>query len=149
MCWWSERAYTMSLISRAEQRALHVLADTLATIPIERTTCHLDYQPPNWILRPDHHISVVDFEHTRPDARIRDLTRLAHRHWNRDPRLREVFLAGYGHPPNTAEADLLDRFAVLDALTALVRGHESADLNLIEHGRTLHTHLHRAQRRSS
>ncbi|WP_214317026.1 aminoglycoside phosphotransferase family protein [Nonomuraea sediminis] len=141
MRWWAARAHLATLISTSELRTLHTWADTLATTALDSTICHLDYQPRNWILSSTGALAVLDFEHTRLDARIRDFARLEHRHWGRDPRLRAAFFDGYGHHPNPAEQELLKRFGALEAITALVRGHECGDPELLAHGRTLLTHL--------
>ncbi|MFF4989729.1 aminoglycoside phosphotransferase family protein [Streptosporangium saharense] len=135
--WWAGRAYAADLISKPEHRTLLTRADTLATLTMDGAICHLDYQPRNWLVGQDSVVRVLDFEHARLDARVRDFARLEHRHWRLDPRLREEFFTGYGRAPNEAEHDLLTRFGVIEALTALVRGHERGDSRLAVHGRTL------------
>ncbi|WP_433235575.1 aminoglycoside phosphotransferase family protein [Streptosporangium sp. CA-135522] len=143
MRWWAARAHLATLISPAELRTLHTWADTLTATAaaLDSAICHLDYQPRNWILTPSGTVAVLDFEHTRLDARIRDFARLEHRHWKDAPRLRAAFFDGYGHHPNPAEQGQLERFGVLEAITALVRGYQSGDPQLLAHGRTLLTHL--------
>ncbi|MEU8269698.1 hypothetical protein AB0B89_21390 [Sphaerisporangium sp. NPDC049002] len=80
---------------------------------------------------------MLDFEHARLDARVRDFARLEHRRWKLSPHLRREFFAGYGQPPHEEEHDLLARLGVIEALTALVRGHERGDSQLVAYGRTL------------
>jgi Ser/Thr protein kinase RdoA (MazF antagonist) len=83
----------------------------------------------------------VDFEHCRPDARVRDFARLEHRHWTGQPHLRDAFFAGYGRLLSDAEQQLLRLFGAIEAVTALVRGHETGDAELSAHGRALLTRL--------
>ncbi|MEV0615664.1 aminoglycoside phosphotransferase family protein [Nonomuraea sp. NPDC050404] len=139
--WWTGRAHTLNLITGSEQRALLIRADRLATSAMRTATCHLDYQPRNWIIGPDTVVRVLDFEHARTDARVRDFARLEHRLWKPNPRLRTAFFDGYGHPLNPQDQALLAQFGAIEAVTALVRGHERGDLSLVEHGRTLLDHL--------
>ncbi|WP_329428834.1 aminoglycoside phosphotransferase family protein [Streptosporangium sp. NBC_01495] len=135
--WWAGRARVADLISASERRTLLACADALAVTVMDGAICHLDYQPRNWLVSSDGGVHVLDFEHARLDARIRDFARLEHRHWRPNPHLRQAFFDGYGRPPDETEQDLLTRFGVIEALTALVRGHESGDLQLAAHGRTL------------
>ncbi|MET8048525.1 phosphotransferase [Streptosporangium sp. NPDC005286] len=135
--WWTGRAHTAGLISVGERRTLLAHADALAIAVMDGAICHLDYQPRNWLVGSDGVVRVLDFEHARLDARVRDFARLEHRHWRLNPHLRETFFDGYGRPPDETERDLLIRFGVIEALTALVRGHESGDPQLAVHGRTL------------
>ncbi|GAA2411145.1 hypothetical protein GCM10010404_81330 [Nonomuraea africana] len=141
MRWWAARAHLATLITASELHVLHRRADVLADTTVDSAICHLDYQPRNWIFTPGWGMSVLDFEHTRLDARIRDFARLHHRHWRRTPALRETFSDGYGHHPTPDEQELLDRFDALEAVTALVRGYQSNDAELMAHGRSLLTHL--------
>lgn len=136
MRWWTERADHAGLISRDERCQLLAWALRLSTTEMETSICHLDYQPHNWRLHNDA-VYVVDFEHTRPDARVRDFARLEHRHWIHHPHLRNAFFSGYGRMPSDAEQQLLRLFGALEAVTALVRGHEKRDTDLAAHGRTL------------
>lgn len=142
MRWWAARAHLAGLIAPSDLRVLHAWADQMATDTLETTVCHLDYQPRNWITQASGQLGIVDFEHTRLDARIRDFSRLEHRHWRRAPHLRTAFFDGYGRPLDSAERDLLERFRFLEAVTALVRGHETGNPELLAHGRAIITDLH-------
>ncbi|MGI5274165.1 NAD-dependent epimerase/dehydratase family protein [Nonomuraea sp. CA-218870] len=139
MRWWAARAHQAALITPSELRTLHAWADQMAAETLDTTVCHLDYQPRNWIIEATGQVGIVDFEHTRLDARIRDFSRLEHRHWRRNPHLRTAFFEGYGRPLNPSEQDLLERFHLMEAVTALVRGHETDDRELLAHGRALIT----------
>ncbi|MEU4574614.1 NAD-dependent epimerase/dehydratase family protein [Nonomuraea sp. NPDC023979] len=146
MRWWTARAQLARLIEPSDLRALHSWADRMAVEPLETAICHLDYQPRNWTLGPTGDIGVLDFEHTRPDARVRDFSRLEHRYWRRTPHLRTAFFEGYGSPLAPSDLELLQRFRKLEAITALVRGHESGNAGLLAHGRMLIDDLPRPRR---
>lgn len=137
---WTRRADHAGIISHDERRRLHAWALQLSSTPMEGSICHLDYQPRNWRLHHDG-VFVVDFEHCRPDARVRDFARLEHRHWARHPQLRNAFFSGYGRLLSDAEQQLLHLFGAIEAVTALVRGHETADADLSTHGRAILTRL--------
>jgi Phosphotransferase enzyme family len=143
---WVGKATQARLVSADERTLLLRTADTIATTPLEAAPCHLDYQPQNWLIRPNGRLIIIDFEHSRIDARIRDFARLAHRHWIGRDDLRDAFLDGYGQHLTSAEELLLGQFAAFEAVTALVRGTERADPNLIGHGRTVLTRLAEATR---
>ena len=97
--------------------------------------CHLDFQPRNWLIGSPGDVSVIDFEHARIDLPARDLVRLRFRTWPGRPDLRDAFLGGYGRSLSPAEDRLTWHLGALDALTALARGHENADPELVAIGR--------------
>ncbi|MGW9205692.1 phosphotransferase [Embleya sp. NPDC055664] len=132
---WIDRAAGLALLTSAEARHLRVIATELATSEISGAVCHLDYQPRNWLL--GEVFRVLDFEHMRPDARIRDFARLEFRQWAATPRLRLAFFEGYGRQLTEPEQRLLNRFGAIEAATALVRGHEEADHTLSARGRAI------------
>ncbi|MEU8617237.1 aminoglycoside phosphotransferase family protein [Streptomyces sp. NPDC048623] len=136
---WIGRADQADLISTIECDRLSHHADVLANTLMDSAVCHLDYQPRNWLL--GGAFGLCDFEHMRRDARIRDFTRLEFRRWQAAPNLRTAFFAGYGQPLNHTEQRLLESFGAIEAVTALVRGHEQDDLALSTHGRTVMTRL--------
>ena len=132
---WIKRAE--GLLDSDELRTLRRHAHALAGIaPLETTVCHLDYQPRNWIIR-GCTVHLVDFEHARIDARLRDLTRLRYRHWTRCPELREAFFAGYGQELTDTEEKALRHFGAIEAVTSLVRAHNTGDAELAVHGRNV------------
>jgi tRNA A-37 threonylcarbamoyl transferase component Bud32 len=135
---WISRAG--NLINAAELHALARAAEIMNATPMEAAACHLDYQPCNWLVPGEGRIVVIDFEHARIDARIRDLARLAHRHWVANPALKEAFLDSYG-PLDDAEHQLLREFGAFEAITALVRGTERNNAVLVRHGRAGLTRL--------
>jgi Choline/ethanolamine kinase len=96
--------------------------------------CHLDFQERNWLLDQDGNVCLIDFEHARTDLWLRDLVRLRFRVWPGRPDLKDAFLAGYGHDLSDDDAETLRHLGVLDALTAIARGHQARNAALIEHG---------------
>lgn len=132
---WIARADRASLISAVERNGLSSSADVLANTLMDSAVCHLDYQPRNWLL--GNAFGLCDFEHMRRDARIRDFARLEFRRWQAAPNLRTAFFAGYGQPLSDTERQLLESFGAIEAVTALVRGHEQDDPVLSTHGRTV------------
>ncbi|MEW9533608.1 phosphotransferase [Microbispora sp. NPDC049125] len=139
---WADRAHSTNLISSCQRSEMEARATALADTTMDAAICHLDYQPRNWLLADDGTVRIVDFEHMRPDARLRDLARLAHSYWATAPDLRAVFLDGYGHPLTAHDDQLIQQFAAIEALTALVQGHQRDDAQLTSHGRLLLAQLH-------
>ncbi len=124
------------LLAIAEQRLVRRHIAALADLPIPPgVPCHLDYQPHNWLIDDTGALGIVDFEHARIDTGGRDLVRLAHRYWPGHPDRRAAFLDGYGRQLTAIEQRLLTHCAALDAVTCLVRGHQTNDARLAEHGR--------------
>ncbi|MCP3821837.1 aminoglycoside phosphotransferase family protein [Streptomyces sp. A3M-1-3] len=132
---WTELAFQAGLITRSEHSALSRHADILDGSRMDSATCHLDYQPRNWMV--GDVFGVCDFEHMRRDARIRDFARLEFRRWQAAPRLRTAFFAGYGQRLNETEERLMDSFGAIEAATALVKGHNENDPTLLAHGRAV------------
>jgi Phosphotransferase enzyme family len=124
------------LLSTAEQRLIRWHVSAIADLPIPAgVPCHLDYQPRNWLIDHTGTVGIVDFEHARIDTAARDLVRLAHRHWPGHPDRRAAFLGGYGRQLTPIEQQLLTHCAALDAVTSIVRAHQTNDARLAEHGR--------------
>ncbi|MEU2868649.1 aminoglycoside phosphotransferase [Streptomyces olivoreticuli] len=136
---WIAKAERAELLSGEQRRLLGRIADELANTPMDSAVCHLDYQPQNWIVGEE--FRVIDMEHMRRDARVRDFARLEFRRWQAAPHLRDAFLNGYGSHLSASERRLLERFGAIEAATALVRGHEQDDPALTAHGRTVLSRL--------
>lgn len=132
---WTDRA--AGLLNAGERRVLRRHAHALAiSIPMEATVCHLDFQPRNWIVQAGA-VHLIDFEHARIDARVRDLARLRYRHWARRQSLQRAFLSGYGRELTNAESRALHHFGAIEAVTSLVRAHRVNDPDLAVHGRAV------------
>ncbi|MGW1194406.1 phosphotransferase [Streptomyces sp. NPDC002536] len=136
---WIGKAEQTGLLSGTEHRLLSGIVEELADASMDSAVCHLDYQPQNWIIGDG--FRVIDMEHMRRDARVRDFARLEFRRWQAAPNLRDAFFNGYGARPSAIEQRLLERFGAIEAATALVRGHEQNDPVLTAHGRTVLSRL--------
>jgi hypothetical protein len=112
----------------------HLAAIGQADVP-SGGPCHLDFQPRNWLVSSPGDVSGIDFEHARIDLSARDLVRLRFRTWPGQPDLRDAFLDGYGRPLSPTEDRLTWHLGALDALTALARGQENTDPELVAVGR--------------
>jgi len=131
---WSGQAAT--LLSAADTAVIgsHLAALAETKVP-PGGPCHLDFQPRNWVISRSGDVSLIDFEHARIDLPARDLVRLRFRIWAARPDLRDAFLDGYGRPLTEDEDQLIWHLGAIDALTALVRGHETDDPELTTWGR--------------
>jgi tRNA A-37 threonylcarbamoyl transferase component Bud32 len=136
---WIDRADGLLTLSERRTLLRHVLAlDTAA--PMEVTACHLDFQPRNWTLHRGT-VHLLDFEHARVDARVRDFARLHYRHWIQRPELRDAFFAGYEHEMTSREREILRHFGAIEAATSLVRARDTGDHDLAAHGRNVLTQI--------
>jgi tRNA A-37 threonylcarbamoyl transferase component Bud32 len=86
--------------------------------------CHRDYTPRNWLISDDA-LYVLDFEWSRLDVWLSDLTRLHLGIWPTRPDLREAFLSGYGRLLSAADREILDGCAVVMAVWLLIKAHET------------------------
>jgi hypothetical protein len=130
---WIDRAGT--LITPGERQLLARCAETISATPTAAAVCHLDFQPRNWLVHHDGRITIVDFEHARIDARLRDFARMAHRQWAAREELKDAYFEGYGRLLAPDEEQLLHEFGAVEALTALVRGTQGDNAELVAHGR--------------
>ncbi len=131
---WLTRGH--ELFSTTEQTLARRHIAALADLPaVPGVPCHLDYQPANWLTDATGTLRILDFEHARIDTPARDLVRLTYRHWTRRPDLREAFLAGYGRALTDTEQQAVQHCAALDAVTAVVRGHQRGNAELTALGR--------------
>jgi thiamine kinase-like enzyme len=133
--YWIDRAGV--LLTASERRLLLDHAEAIASAPVEVRFCHLDFQPRNWMVDGEGTVRLIDFEHARVDARVRDLARLAHRYWPHRPDLYRAFLRGYGRSLTEQELTQLYHFGALEAATALGRGRDTDNAELVMHGRTV------------
>lgn len=101
---------------------------------LHRVPCHRDYTPRNWLWNEDK-LTVIDFEHSRPDLWFLDIERLWRDQWLKHPQLREAFLSGYGRELTPDEESTLERLAALGALTTIVWAHEHNDQAFESQGR--------------
>jgi thiamine kinase-like enzyme len=132
---WLTRGH--GLFTAADQTLARQHIAALTDLPaVPGVPCHLDYQPANWLIDATGTLRILDFEHARIDATPRDLVRLTYRHWTRRPDLREAFLDGYGRALTGTEQQTIRLCAALDAVTAVVRGHQRGNAELTARGRS-------------
>jgi hypothetical protein len=134
---WRARVSKDLVLTAAERGSIDSACRYLAATPMATSICHLDFQPRNWRRDLDGAFRLLDFEHLRRDARIRDLARSWWRHWHDRPQLKEAFLEGYGIHLDNTDRRLLDAFGFYEALTALGRGQEAEEPELYDFGRNL------------
>ena len=106
---------------RTEARSLGRLDAEAAAADVDpglfatsRVWCHRDFRPANWVW--DGTLTVIDFEHSRPDHPLVDLVKLATEVWPLHPELEAVFRSAYG-PFDEA---VLDGLIALHAAATLV-----------------------------
>jgi Ser/Thr protein kinase RdoA (MazF antagonist) len=131
---WSGQAATLLSAADAAVIGSHLAALAEAKVP-PGGPCHLDFQPRNWLISRSGDVSLIDFEHARINLPARDFVRLRFRIWAARPDLRDAFLDGYGRPLTEDEDQPVWHLGAIDALTVLVRGHETGDPELTASGR--------------
>ncbi|WP_245687177.1 phosphotransferase [Streptacidiphilus griseoplanus] len=89
--------------------------------PVPVGYIHGDNQPRNWLWSPAG-LALVDFERTRPAARVQDLVILTVTEWLDHPDRETAFLRSYGRELTAAERHALRCLAVLDAVNCLAWG---------------------------
>lgn len=89
----------------------------LAGAALSRSFCHRDFQPDNWLFDPRERgaLGVLDFEHSRSDLSLFDLSRVDLLHLSRSPALAEAFWDGYGGPPAGEARALYEAVKCMDA----------------------------------
>lgn len=91
--------------------------------PPRQVPCHFDYNLRNWIVH-DSRLHVLDFELTRPDVWISDLTRLAMGPWRGNPEQQEAFLDGYGRVLDDADQAILRSCCALNTVFLIAHAHD-------------------------
>ena len=131
--YWTGRARPFINAADLGNASAHLAALQQATAP-DGVPCHLDFQPRNWLLGPAADLYLVDFEHARADIALRDLVRLRFRVWPGRPDLKDAFLNGYGRELTGPDTETLQHLGALDALTAVAKGHQNHDIQLVQYG---------------
>jgi len=104
---------------------------------VRRVPCHRDFGPRNWLWDDVAGLSVIDFEHARPDVWWVDVHRLIDRAWNAEPGLEDAFWLGYGRRPDAAERRLGDVLRLLYAVGTVAWGAEHGDAPFAAQGRAV------------
>jgi hypothetical protein len=131
--YWTARARPFLSAADLGNASAHLAALQQATDP-DGVPCHLDFQSRNWLLGPAADLYLLDFEHARTDLPLRDLVRLRFRAWPARPDLKDAFLNGYGRELTGSDTETLQHLGALDALTAIARGHQNHDIQLVQYG---------------
>ena len=133
---WLERAAgllepnTTSWVAEQVEGAVALLEQLRAV----RVPCHRDYSPRNWLVDLSTNVSVgsvqlsvIDFEHARPDFWLVDVERLYAGLWEHS--LEDAFWQGYGRVLSEVEREVLGQRLALSALSTVVwaRKHHDAD----------------------
>ena len=113
---------------------------SLAQLGAVRVPCHRDYSPRNWLVDLSADVSlgsvqlsVIDFEHARPDYWLYDVERLYAGGWERS--LEDAFWQGYGRTLSEVEREVLGQRLALSALSTVVWAREHHDADFERQGR--------------
>ncbi len=130
---WLPRAKPMLAqkdIDWVEARALEILPNLEN---FKRVPCHRDFTARNW-LYDGNKLSLIDFEHSRPDFFLADLERLWGSVFMIDSDIKESFFAGYGNL-SSDDIEILKRSTAVWALNTISWANEHNDKVFEEHGR--------------
>ena len=129
-------------LAPAELAALTALAHNIPPLFADTTRAwaHRDFTPRNWLARGTHDhttsLTVVDFEHARPDTPLADLYKIAAELWPTRPDLEESLLTGYGRDLTASERAQLKILVALHAMATLAWAHTHRDPTFLAAGRT-------------
>lgn len=121
---WIERGHGALLAREVEQARAEVAA--AAGIEPPTVAAHWDFQPRNWIVD-GATVSLIDFEHLRPDAWEADLQKLWWHEWSNRPVLRQAFLRGYGVTLHDIDPVPFRALAATHLLATVVWAHDHRD----------------------
>ncbi|MGW2686359.1 phosphotransferase [Streptomyces sp. NPDC001414] len=101
--------------------------------PVPVGYIHGDNQPRNWLW--SQRLALVDFERSRPAARVQDFVILATTQWADHPDRETAFLRSYGRELSDAERHALRCLTALDAVNCLAWGPDNGDAEVTARGR--------------
>ena len=101
-----------------------------------RVPCHNDFQPRNW-LWDGNQIGVIDFEHAHANHPAFDWIRMETGIWLQQPRLRDLFIEGYGKTPAWSAGSARDAVGAIHAVGCIVWGTRHGDESLVSAGRRI------------
>ena len=125
-----ERSLSDWVFARVTDATEAFAAPTIRSVP-----CHLDYIGRNWLVTTTGEgvkLSVIDFEHSRPDFWLSDVEKLNLDGWGEG--LGEAFWQGYGRQPFADELELADRLAAFASFRVIVWAREHRDSAFEEKG---------------
>ncbi|MGW0883275.1 phosphotransferase [Streptomyces sp. NPDC002671] len=118
-----------------EQQLVRDYAAQLCRVgPVPLGYIHGDNQPRNWLWS-EAGLALVDFERTRPAARVQDLVILAVTEWLDHPDRQQAFLQSYGRELTGAERHALRCLTALDAVNCLAWGPDNDHPEVTARGR--------------
>jgi len=121
------------------ERVDTVLAEILPRLATtQRVFCHLDFVPRNWLWNEELRegsLSVIDFEHAKPDLWLADMARIQNECWRHSPALADAFWDGYGAKLSRSEQEIFDACGVLEAWGTVAWGLQADDAVYLEKGR--------------
>ncbi|MEV5010605.1 phosphotransferase [Streptomyces sp. NPDC055692] len=121
-------------LTGGEQQLVRDYAAQLRRVgPVPLGYIHGDNQPRNWLW--SAWLALVDFERTRPAARVQDLVILTVTEWLDHPDRQEAFLQGYGRALTDAERHALRCLTALDAVNCLAWGPDNDHPEVTARGR--------------
>ncbi|MFE6847651.1 phosphotransferase enzyme family protein [Streptomyces sp. NPDC057686] len=133
-------------LTEGEQQLIRDHAAQLRRVgPVPVGYIHGDNQPRNWLWS-EAGLALVDFERTRPAARVQDLVILAATQWVDHPDREKAFLQAYGRPLTDAERHALRCLTALDAVNCLAWGPDNNDQTVTARGRRTLDRLMRESR---
>ncbi len=102
-------------------------AELLEEMNPTRVPCHRDYTARNWLVDVTDglKLSVIDFEHSRPDFWLFDVEKLVTEVGGTE--LEAAFWGGYGTSLTDAETRVLEMYSALNALSTVVWAREHGD----------------------
>ncbi|MFE0581389.1 phosphotransferase [Streptomyces sp. NPDC058874] len=128
-------ARTGDRLTEDEQRLIRDHAARLRRVgPVPVGFIHGDNQPRNWLWS-EQGLALVDFERTRPAARVQDFVILATTQWADHPDREKAFLLSYGRKLSDAEQQALRFLTALDAVNCLAWGPDNDDDEVTARGR--------------
>ncbi len=119
---WLERA--QGLLTEETRVKLRQAIEPEAFSGLERTACHRDFTPANWLW--SGALTVIDFGQARPDVALWDLVKLEAETFYEHPKLRPVFFDGYGSL-DAQDEERLRQLVLLHGLQTAVWGDAHED----------------------
>lgn len=129
---WLERA--RSLLDEDTREKLREAIQPGAFADLERTVCHRDFTPSNWLW--NDALIVIDFGQSRPDVSLWDLVKLEAQTFHEDPDVRSMFFDGYG-VLGPQEEERLGQLVLLHGLQTAVWGDTHGDSDFSSLGRDI------------
>ncbi|MGE7384174.1 phosphotransferase [Streptomyces sp. NPDC004126] len=124
-------------LTDGEQQVIRNYAAQLRRVgPVPVGFIHGDNQPRNWLWSASASgLALLDFERTRPAARVQDLVLLTVTQWADHPDREKSFLDGYGRLLTDAERHALRCLTALDSVNCLAWGPDNGDVEVTARGR--------------